>query len=89
MATKQKETKALSIEAKCSVILMEGDDQSDQASIRLSFVTQVGEGVRRSSGMVVEVDLPEGAIARDRDAARAEAKDKARKVLRKMLASVK
>ena len=31
MATKQKQTKAFSIETKWSVILMESDDQSDQA----------------------------------------------------------
>ena len=39
--------------------------------------------------MVIDVDLPDGVIVKDRDGARAMAKDKARKVLRKMLASVK
>ena len=72
------------------VILMEGDNLTDQGSVRLSYSrTDPVDGVRRSSGMTIEISLADGSIVKDRAGARAMVKAEAKKVLAALQRAIK
>ena len=88
-AAKKAAKKGMGIEATAEVKLSMGDSTMDLGEVVLSYRTSSESGHRRSSGMVIQVSLEDGAIMKDPAAARALVKNEARTILRKMAAAIK